>query len=93
MARFHNMGGEMVQYTAEEEAARDVEEQALNDGTSPVIADSMRQHRNTLLIESDIYALADRITDEWRTYRQALRDVTSQSGFPNEVVWPTKPQE
>jgi hypothetical protein len=25
-------------------------------------------------------------------YRQALRDITAQSGFPNEVVWPTKPE-
>lgn len=28
----------------------------------------------------------------WAAYRQALLDVTIQSGFPNDVVWPTKPQ-
>ena len=50
-----------------------------------------RSERNTLLSESDVYALADRITDEWKTYRQALRDVPSQAGFPDNITWPTKP--
>lgn len=50
-----------------------------------------RQERNILLSESDVYALADRITDEWRTYRQALRDVPLQAGFPDNITWPTKP--
>ena len=31
------------------------------------------------------------MSDEWRTYRQALRDVPTQEGFPNTVTWPTKP--
>ena len=53
--------------------------------------DLIRNQRNTLLSESDVYALADRITDEWKTYRQALRDVPSQSGFPDNITWPTKP--
>ena len=51
----------------------------------------IRNQRNTLLNESDVYALADRITDEWRTYRQALRDVPSQAGFPDNITWPVKP--
>lgn len=50
-----------------------------------------RAERDNLLSESDIHALADRITDEWRTYRQALRDVPSQAGFPDNITWPTKP--
>ena len=29
---------------------------------------------------------------EWATYRQALRDVTEQANFPNEIVWPEKPE-
>jgi hypothetical protein len=51
----------------------------------------VRMERDTLLSKSDIYALSDRITDEWRTYRQELRDLPSQSGFPTTVTWPTKP--
>ena len=50
-----------------------------------------RIERDVLLSDSDVYALADRITDEWKTYRQSLRDVPAQSGFPNTITWPTKP--
>ena len=28
---------------------------------------------------------------EWASYRQALRDVPQQAGFPNNITWPTKP--
>jgi hypothetical protein len=31
------------------------------------------------------------MSDEWKTYRQALRDVPQQSEFPNSVTWPTEP--
>ena len=51
----------------------------------------VRIERDSLLAASDTYALSDRITDEWRTYRQALRDLPSQSGFPTTITWPTKP--
>ena len=51
----------------------------------------VRAERDKLLALSDHMALADRITDEWRTYRQALRDVPTQSGFPTSVTWPVEP--
>ncbi len=54
-------------------------------------SDIVRENRNLLLELSDTMALADRITDEWRTYRQLLRDVPAQSGFPTNVTWPTEP--
>ena len=54
-------------------------------------AQTVRAKRNQLLVESDSMALADRITDDWRTYRQALRDVPAQAGFPNSITWPTEP--
>ena len=54
-------------------------------------ATQVRAQRDTLLAESDHMALADRITDEWRTYRQALRNVPAQAGFPASVTWPTEP--
>lgn len=51
-----------------------------------------RDERNKLLAETDRYAVADgQLTDEMRTYRQALRDVPQQSGFPDNITWPTKP--
>jgi hypothetical protein len=51
----------------------------------------VRAERDALLAASDSMALADRITDAWRTYRQALRDVPAQSGFPTNVTWPVEP--
>ncbi len=54
-------------------------------------ATQVRARRDELLEASDSMALADRITDAWRTYRQALRDVPAQSGFPTSVTWPTEP--
>jgi len=50
----------------------------------------IRAERDALLAASDNMALADRITDEWRTYRQALRDLPAQDGFPD-VAFPTPP--
>jgi len=54
-------------------------------------ATQVRAERDALLAVSDHMALADRITDEWRTYRQSLRDLPAQSGFPTNVTWPTEP--
>ena len=54
-------------------------------------AETVRAKRDALLAASDSMALADRITDEWRVYRQALRDIPAQSGFPTNVTWPTEP--
>lgn len=55
---------------------------------------NIRQRREDLLKETDYLALSDNtLTSAMSTYRQALRDVTAQSGFPFSVVWPTKPSE
>lgn len=53
---------------------------------------AVRAQRDALLAASDSMALADRITDEWRTYRQSLRDLPAQEGFPVNVTWPDKPE-
>lgn len=54
----------------------------------------VREQRNKLLAECDWTQLADSPVDKaaWATYRQALRDVPAQAGFPWEVTWPTKPE-
>ena len=57
------------------------------------LSGSIRDQRNLLLAETDTWGLADYpATAEQTAYRQALRDITAQSGFPTEVVWPTKPE-
>jgi len=58
------------------------------------VAESNRSKRNTLLAETDYFALTDVTMDAAMTnYRQALRDISSHSNWPNleETDWPTKP--
>ena len=54
----------------------------------------IRSQRDAKLAESDWTQVADAPVDKaaWATYRQALRDITDQAGFPYEVTWPTKPE-
>ena len=53
----------------------------------------LRVERNRLLAETDYLALADStLTDEMRTYRQALRDLPANTTDPANPVWPTKPE-
>lgn len=57
---------------------------------------AVRDERNKLLSDTDWVVVksaetGEAIPTEWTTYRQALRDVTTQDGFPDTVVWPVKP--
>lgn len=64
----------------------------LNDFNQNVLPQEVRSERNSLLAETDYLALSDTtLSSEMSTYRQELRDITSQSGFPTDVTWPTKP--
>lgn len=88
MARFRATAEGNVPFTAEEEAEFDAWEAGADDRK----AVDVRQERNGLLRDSDWVSASDvTMSDEWRTYRQALRDVPAQSGFPNDITWPTKP--
>ena len=58
-------------------------------------ARSVRADRNKKLQETDWSQgkdIPDSISEPWAVYRQELRDLTKQPGFPWEVVWPTKPE-
>jgi len=65
----------------------------LDDTPAPDLETPVRQERNALLVSSDWTQVADAPVDQaaWATYRQDLRDVPQQAGFPTTVVWPTKP--
>lgn len=56
-------------------------------------ASSVRNTRNQLLKESDWTQITDATVDKqvWLVYRQALRDITTQEGFPFNIIWPTQP--
>jgi len=61
---------------------------------SEQLAAAARSRRNGLLAQTDWTQAADvpqATKDLWAPYRQALRDVPQQSGFPTEIVWPVKP--
>jgi hypothetical protein len=55
----------------------------------------LRRQRDILLAETDYMALGDvTMTDAWKTYRQALRDITDQTPSDDvlsNITWPTKP--
>ena len=58
-------------------------------------AKSMRNQRDRLIAETDWTQgkdIADSVSAKYTTYRQALRDVPAQSGFPWTVQWPTQPE-
>ena len=53
---------------------------------------NVRIRRNRALLNSDVMALQDRVmTDEQKTYRQALRDLPTTQSDPFNITWPTKP--
>jgi len=69
----------------------------LSDEEKNQIADNkkalVRNERNIKLLASDWTQLPDSNVNKklWAQYRQALRDVPEQSGFPYDVIWPKKP--
>ena len=95
MPRYHNINGVRVQFTAEEETARDAEEKTWADGRLDRDLFELRQKRNRLLAETDYFALSDNtLADNMKKYRQDLRDLTNGLDTTNKVAnvtWPTKP--
>ena len=80
-------GNEVTTTKAEHEAAY----QATLDAA---VAETNRKTRDEKLAETDFYALSDvTMTDAMTAYRQALRDITSHSNWPNleDADWPVKP--
>ena len=102
MVRYHNINGVKVQFTAEEETARDNEETACANGALNRALTRLREQRDAKLAETDFYALSDvTMSDDMKTYRQELRDLPSKSkdvAFDNDpfklknVTWPKKPE-
>ena len=103
MPRFHNINGVRVQFTAEEETARDVEEQRRTDKDAAIVARqpltdwvSLRAERNTKLTESDWTQyndspLSDEVKAEWAVHRETLRDLPANTDDPADPTWPTPP--
>jgi hypothetical protein len=61
------------------------------------LAGEVRFRRDFLLCDTDwMFMVGDRPEptniQAWRDYRQALRDIPQQPGFPENIQWPTKPE-
>lgn len=84
-------GGEKVECSEEEQAQYLLDVEYYNTVTVPLI---IRNERNAKLAETDWTQAGDvpqSVRDSYAIYRQELRDVPQQPGFPTDVIWPTKP--
>jgi hypothetical protein len=95
MPRTKLIDGVRYNLTTEEEAIRDAEEQAWNDKAFDRAILKLRIKRNRLLTETDWMANSDvTMSDDWKTYRQDLRDLPSGLDTVEKVEakeFPTKP--
>jgi len=89
--------GQLVVMTDEEQAEFDARNTAWNNDAPNRRMAELRRQRDALLAETDWMANSDvTMSDAWATYRQALRDITTQT--PNDdalsnITFPTKPTE
>tara|TARA_B100000214_G_scaffold192808_1_gene139465 strand:+ start:760 stop:1053 length:294 start_codon:yes stop_codon:yes gene_type:complete len=97
MTKYKILDGKKIQLTAEEETARDAEEKAWADDAPNRRMTELRRQRNVLLAETDWMANSDvTMSTAWKNYRQALRDITTQTPTDDalsNITFPTKPTE
>ena len=95
MTRYRMIHGQNVAYSAEEETQVAKEDQAWIDDAPARALAGMRERRNSLLAQTDFYALQDvTLSEDMTTYRQALRDLPAGKDTVKKVedaTWPTKP--
>lgn len=91
---FHKIvDGVVTPLSTEETTALQSERAQWAAGADDRTAAEIRRERNNKLAETDWMGMSDvTMSTEWATYRQALRDVPAQAGFPNTITWPTEPE-
>ena len=89
------VNGVSVDLTADEIAARQAEEKEWTDDALARAQARLRRRRNSLLAETDFYGNSDvTMSDDMKTYRQALRDLPDGKDTVEKcenATWPTKP--
>lgn len=84
------INGVLVDLPADEIAIIDARKKEAEDNLPIELANEARDKRNALLVETDWTASSDvTMSDAMKAYRQALRDVPAQDGFPTDINWPT----
>ena len=80
-------------FTDNEEGTAAEQEAAYKARIDAEAAKAVRATRDGKLAECDWTQLSDSQVDKavWATYRQSLRDVPAQAGFPYDITWPSKP--
>ena len=88
-------GTKIIEYTEEEKAAKAVAEKEWADAAPDRAWKSMREQRDRKLAQSDWMANSDvTMSNEWKTYRQELRDLPSKyndTSVQGTITWPTEP--
>lgn len=95
MSRHHIINNQKVDFTEAEEKARDAEEKAWADEAPTRAWSDLRSERDAKLLQSDWRASGDlTISDEWKAYRKALRDLPStlnDTTVLEAINWPKEP--
>ena len=88
------INGVVVDMTADEISEFNAQQAEWAAGADDRAAAEVRKERNSKLNITDWTQMPDYNGGDksaWATYRQSLRDVPAQSGFPNDITWPTEP--
>ena len=81
----------LVNNVSVEMSAHEIEEHEAATPTA-LLETYARERRDLLLSQTDWMANSDvTMSDSWRTYRAALRNLPAQAGFPDDISWPVKP--
>tara|TARA_A100000172_G_scaffold47639_1_gene29689 strand:- start:187 stop:471 length:285 start_codon:yes stop_codon:yes gene_type:complete len=90
-----NVDGVEIEMTSEEVKERQAEEKANLEGTLVKRMAKLRNERNILLAQTDWMGSSDfTMSNDWKTYRQALRDITKTEPVDmalSNITFPTKP--
>ena len=95
MPKYKQVDNKLIEITGTELAELEAREQAWTDGALDRELEALRFKRNNLLAETDWMANSDvTMSDNWKTYRKELRDLTSGLDTVEKVeavIFPTKP--
>ena len=86
-------GAEVIELTEQENIERDADEATWADGANDRAFDALRERRTDLLAATDWRGVSDfTMSDAWKTYRQALRDLPANTADPTDITWPEEPE-